>query len=331
MNAFTRLATAAILLSSTASAAQSAEQIRILAPTWLGFAPVHVGIQNGCFTARGLEVSIKFEDDLANVMAAMARGDIEVQMRSVGEYQGRPRDKDTPGIIIGTIDESVGGDGVITDDKIASVADLKGKTVASELNIPSRLLLQAALKEAGLSLADLQIKDIATADTAAVFADESIAAIATYEPFMSQAVLNSTRSGAKVLLSSKDKRGLIVDAIIARNDDLKANPKKYAEFLACLYEAVDFIKAEPAKFAEMVAPEFGLTPAEVTGVVESSLSYTSLAESKAYMGSDGKLGTLGAIFDTVMALNLENGAADNKLVASEQIDNSIISTVTGAE
>ncbi|HEV7247173.1 MAG TPA: ABC transporter substrate-binding protein [Shinella sp.] len=331
MNAFTRLATAAILLSSTASAAQSAEQIRILAPTWLGFAPVHVGIQNGCFTARGLDVSIKFEDDLANVMAAMARGDIEVQMRSVGEYQGRPRDKDTPGIIIGTIDESVGGDGVITDDKITSVADLKGKTVASELNIPSRLLLQAALKEAGLSLADLQIKDIATADTAAVFADESIAAIATYEPFMSQAVLNSTRSGAKVLLSSKDKRGLIVDAIIARNDDLKANPKKYAEFLACLYEAVDFIKAEPAKFAEMVAPEFGLTPAEVTGVVESSLSYTSLAESKAYMGTDGKLGTLGAIFDTVMALNLENGAADNKLVAEEQIDNSIISTVTGAE
>jgi NitT/TauT family transport system substrate-binding protein len=331
MNAFTRLATAVVLLSSTASAAQSAEQIRILAPTWLGFAPVHVGIQNGCFTARGLEVSIKFEDDLANVMAAMARGDIEVQMRSVGEYQGRPRDKDTPGIIIGTIDESVGGDGVITDDKIASVADLKGKTVASELNIPSRLLLQAALKEAGLSLADLQIKDIATADTAAVFADESIAAIATYEPFMSQAVLNSTRSGAKVLLSSKDKRGLIVDAIIARNDDLKASPKKYAEFLACLYEAVDFIKAEPAKFAEMVAPEFGLTPAEVTGVVESSLSYTSLEESKVYMGSDGKLGTLGAIFDTVMALNLENGAADNKLVASEQIDNSIISTVAGAE
>ncbi|MFW8641957.1 ABC transporter substrate-binding protein [Rhizobium beringeri] len=195
MNALTRVATAAILLSSTAPAAQSAEQIRILAPTWLGFAPVHVGVQNGCFTARGLDVSIKFEDDLANVMAAMARGDIEVQMRSLGEYQGRPRDKDTPGIIIGTIDESVGGDGVITDDKIASVADLKGKTVASELNIPSRLLLQAALKEAGLSLADLQIKDIATADTAAVFADESIAAIATYEPFMSQAVQNSTRSG----------------------------------------------------------------------------------------------------------------------------------------
>jgi len=318
---------AATALLSAHTAANSAEQIRILAPTWLGFAPVHVAIKNGCFEKRGLDVNIKFEDDLANVMAAMARGDIEVQMRSVGEYQGRPRDNDTPGIIIGTIDESVGGDGVITDEKIKSVADLKGKTVAAELNIPARLLLQMALKEAGLSLKDVQIKDIATADTAAVFADESIAAIATYEPFMSQAIQNSSRPGAKQLLTSKDYRGLIVDAIIARNDDLKASPQKYAKFLTCIYEAVDFIKADPEQFAEIVAPEFGLTPAEVSEVVKTSLSYNTLADAKAYMGDAAAAGSLPKIFDTVMDLNLENGAAETKLVAKDQIDNSIISQV----
>ena len=325
-----KLAASVSILVSFASSAWSAEQIRILAPTWLGFAPVHVAIKNGCFEKHGLDVSIKFEDDLANVMAAMARGDIEMQMRSVGEYQGRPRDKDAPGIIIGTIDESVGGDGVITDGKIKSVADLKGLTVASELNIPARLLLQMALKDAGLSLKDLEIKDIATADTGAVFADESIAAIATYEPFMSQAIANSSRQGAKELFTSKDYPGLIVDAIIVRNDDLKANPGKYAEFLTCIYQAVDFTKAEPAKFAELVAPEFGLTPEEVAGVVKGSLAYTDLAAAKAYMGTDGKLGKLGGIFDSVMQLNLENGAADNKLVATDQIDNSIITTVSGS-
>ena len=36
-------------------------------------------------------------------------------MRTVGEHQGRPRDETTPGIIIGIIDESLGGDGVIAD------------------------------------------------------------------------------------------------------------------------------------------------------------------------------------------------------------------------
>ena len=71
---------------------------------------------SAAFKENNLEVDNKFEDDLANVMAAYARGDIEVDMRTVGEHQGRPRDANTPGIIIGTIDESVGGDGVIADE-----------------------------------------------------------------------------------------------------------------------------------------------------------------------------------------------------------------------
>ena len=321
------IALSAALLLGSSQFALSADQIRILAPTWLGFAPVHVATDLGCFAGKDLDVSIKFEDDLTNVMAAMARGDIEMQMRSVGEYQGRPRDASTPGIIIGTIDKSVGGDGVITDDKIKTVADLKGKVVAAEPNIPSRLLLQMELKQAGLTLDDLQIKDIATADTGAVFVDESIAAVATYEPFMSQALKASTRPGARMLISSKDHRGLIIDAIIVRNDDFKASPDKYARFLGCIYEAVDFIKAEPAKFADMTATHFGLTAAEVTEIVNGSLSYTSLAKSLAYMGKPGEKGTLHEIFDTVMDLNLANGAADTKLVAADQIDNSAINKV----
>jgi NitT/TauT family transport system substrate-binding protein len=272
-------------------------------------------------------VEYKFEDDRANVMAAYARGDIEVDMRTVGEHQGRPRDADTPGVIIGTIDESVGGDGVIADATINTAADLKGKTVAVEPNIPARLLLQMELKKSGLTFNDLQIKDIATADTAAVFADPSIAAVATYEPFMSQAVKNSTREGARVFLSSKDYRGIIIDIITARQDDLKANPQKYVNFLKCVYRAIDYSKEEPEKYAELVAKHYGLTTDEVKEILTTSLAYTPLADTKVYMGKPGERGTLHEIFDTVMTLNLENGAADNDLEANQQIDNTVINTI----
>lgn len=313
-----------VALISLVSAAQSADKIRMLAPTWLGFAPVHVANDLKCFQENDLEVEYKFEDDRANVMAAYSRGDIEVDMRTVGEHQGRPRDAATPGVIIGTIDESVGGDGVIADSAINAAADLKGKTVAAEPNIPARLLLQMELKKSGLSFKDLQIKDIATADTAAVFADPSIAAVATYEPFMSQAVKNSNRAGARVFLSSKDYRGIIIDIITARQDDLKANPQKYVNFLKCIYAAIDYSKQEPEKYAELVAKHFGLTAAEVTEILTTSLAYTPLDEANAYMGKTGEKGKLHDIFDTVMALNLENGAADNDLEASQQIDNTVI-------
>lgn len=324
---FAGAATAAIL--AVATPAHAAETIRMLAPTWLGFAPVHVANDLGCFKEEGLEVDYKFEDDRSNVLAAYARGDIDVDMRTVGEHQGRPRDADTPGVIIGTIDESVGGDGVITDEAVKTVADLKGKTIAAEPNIPARLLLQMELKKAGMSLSDLQLKDIATADTAAIFADGSISAVATYEPFMSQAVKASTRPGARVFVSSKDYPGIIIDVITARREDVAANPKKYASFLKCIYKAVDFSRAEPEKYAELAAPHFGLTPADVKEILATSLAYTPLDQAQAYLGKPGERGKLHDIFDTVMQLNLENGAADNKLDSNQQIDNSVINLVAG--
>ena len=320
---------AAILALMTAASGSvlSAETIRMLAPTWLGFAPVHVANDMGCFKDEGLEVDYKFEDDRSNVMAAYARGDIDVDMRTVGEHQGRPRDASTPGMIIGTIDESVGGDGVITDDAIKSVADLKGKTIAAEPNIPARLLLQMELKKAGLTLSDLQIKDIATADTGAIFADSSISAIATYEPFMSQAVKSVTARNPKIISSSKDAPGLILDIITARQDDLKANPDKYKKFLRGIYRAVDYYKKEPKKFAEIAAPLYGLKPEEVTEIIDTSLRYTTYEEAVEFLGTNGKPGKLHPLFDQIMKLNIDFGAADTKLDAAQQINNTLLTTL----
>lgn len=316
---------AAALFSAVSSGpALAADTIRALAPTWVGFAPALVANTLGYYAEEGLSVDFKFEDDRSNVLAAYARGDIEVDMRTVGEHQGRPRDAATPGVIIGTIDISVGGDGVVSDGSIATVADLKGKTVAVEPNIPARLLLQMALAKEGLSLKDVALKEIATADTLAVFADESVAAVGTYEPFMSQAVKAVTNRNPKILVSSKDAPGLITDIVTARQDDLAANPEKYKKFLRGIYRAVDFYKKDPAKFAELAAPFYGLTAAEVTEIIDSSLAYTTYEEAATFIGTKAAPGTLYPLFDEVMKLNLDYGAADTKLEAAQQIDPSVV-------
>ncbi len=326
-----RLAYAFAGLSLLAAApASAADTIRVLAPTWPGFAPVLVAIDKGYFKELGVDVEMKFEDDRTNVLAAMARGDIEADMRTVGEHQGRPRDASTPGIIIGTIDKSVGGDGVVAAGEIGSVKDLKGKTVAVEPNIPARLLLQLALKKEGMTLDDLKIKDIATADTVAVFADASVAAVGSYEPFMSQAISADTGRKGKLLLSSKDSP-IIIDVITARQDDLKANPKKYESFLKGVYKAVELYEKEPSEFIKLAAPHYNLSEAEVKEILDTSLTYTDLAEASALIGAPGKPGTLYGIFDTVMQLNLENKAADNKLDPATQIDPSVMAAVSGAK
>ena len=121
---------------------------------------------------RASTVEEILDDDMPNAMAAMERGDIDCYLRTVGEYQGLGRRKDTQGIIIGTIDLSTGGDGWAADQSIKSVCDLKGKTIAVEPNLPARLIMQMALKkECNLSIKDTNLSDIAAADAIGVFAD----------------------------------------------------------------------------------------------------------------------------------------------------------------
>ena len=321
---FQRYILAAVGSVCMATSAMAQDTIRVLAPTWVGFAPALVASDLGYFEEQGLTVEFSFEDDRANVMAAMERGDIDVDMRTVGEHQGAPRTDSTPGTIIGTIDQSVGGDGVVADGSITSVADLKGKVVAIEPNIPARLLLQMALQKQGLSLADVELREIATADTVAVFSDTSIAAVGTYEPFLSQTVTIVPERNPRILVSSKDEPDLIIDIITARDAELAANPEKFRKFLRGIYRAVDFYKKDPAKFAELAAPHYGLTPEEVTGIIDSSLKYTTFEEAAAYLGTPGAPGTLHADFDAIMALNVQFGAATETLDAAKEIDSSII-------
>ena len=323
-DAFLAAVPAAILALGAPALAQEADAITVLAPTWVGFAPALVAQDLGYYEEEGLTVDFRFEDDRANVMAAMARGDIDADMRTVGEHQGKPRVPETTGTIIGTIDVSEGGDGLLVDPSIESVADLKGRTVAIEPNIPARLLLQMELDKVGLSLDDVELREIATADTIAVMADPSISAVGTYEPFLSQATTVLADRAPKVLVSSRDTPGLIIDIITARDEALAEDPEKFEKFLRGIYRAVDFANAEPARFAELAAPHYGITPEEVTETIETSLRYTTYEEALEYLGTPDAPGTLAGFFDQVMQLNIDYGAADAPLVAADEIDASLI-------
>ena len=316
---------AALALGLGFSSSVSAQDtLRVLAPTWVGFAPALVAADLGYFEEEGLSVDFRFEDDRSNVIAAMERGDIDADMRTVGEHQGRPRVDETTGTIIGTIDLSLGGDGVIVDDTVAEVADLKGRTVAIEPNIPARLLLQMELKKAGLSLDDVELREIATADTIAVFADPDIAAVGTYEPFLSQAASALPDRNPRILVSSRETPDLIIDIITARDEELAANPEKFAKFLRGVYRAIDFHAADPARFAELAAPHFGLSPDEVTEIIDTSLAYTPYEQAVAFLGTPDAPGTLYGAFDQIMDLNLEFGAAEVRLDPAQEIDPSVL-------
>ena len=146
---------------------------------------------------------------------------------------------------------------------------------------------------------------------------------ATYEPTLTQALKASNKPGAHILVSSRDYPGLITDVIVARTDDLKANPEQYRKFLRGIYRAIDYFKTNRAEAIKIMAPHFKLSPEEYEELLVN-LEYTPYEEAVEYLGTSGQRGKLHDLFDTVMLLNIENGAADVKLDSNQQIDNSII-------
>lgn len=317
---FKRFALAAVVCGAAlATPAKADDVIRCVYPFWFGFAPVPVAIELGYFAEEGLEVQTVFDNDRANVLPAFETGDIDCTMRTIGEYMSRPRTPETPGIMIGTIDVSVGADGVVAGPEISSVEDLVGKVFAGEINHPGTVMTQYALTKAGLSLDDVEIRLINTDDSIAVFEDPSVAAVATWEPMMSNIVDNTSREGSKILLSSADFNGLITDVIIVRNEDLEANPDKYKAFLKGIYRAVDLYNTDPDAFLAAAAPAFDVTPEEMA-VDLAGVKYTNHAESVEFLGTEGAPGTLKQIFDDLNEINLSLDLQDGPLVYENHVD-----------
>jgi NitT/TauT family transport system substrate-binding protein len=298
------------------------DTINCVFPFWFGFAPVFVAQEKGFFEEEGLTVTTAFDNDRANVLPAMDNGSIDCTMRTLGEDMSRPRTAETTGTVIGTIDISVGADGVVAGPEINSVEDLIGKTFAGEINHPGTVLVQYALSKMGKSIKDVNMKLIATDDSAAVFEDPSIAAVATWEPMMSSIVKGTSRTGSKILISSADYEGLITDVIIVRSENLKENPGKYAAFLRGIYRAVDLYKADPAEFVKISAPFFSVPDQEMTESL-TGVKYTSYEDALAYMPGDGN-GKLKEVFDAFNDINISLDLQDAKLEYAPYVDGALL-------
>jgi NitT/TauT family transport system substrate-binding protein len=309
------------------AAVGEADKVTCMYPVWVGFGPVHLANELGYFREEGIEVEEILDDDMSNGVAAMERGDIDCYLRTIGEYQGLGRTKDTKGRIIGTIDLSTGGDGWVADGSITSVCDLKDKTIAVEPNLPARLIMQMALKrDCNLSIKDTDLVDLAAADAVGAFADPNLAAVGTYEPVLSQVAATHSGRGAHILASSKDYDDLIMDVIFVHDDELKANPDKFVKFLRAVYKAVDYFNENQEKAIPIIAEHFSITPDDFKATLPN-FRYTPYAEALELIGTTDQEGRAYEVFREAMELNLEFGSSQTALVPEDHIDRSIINQV----
>jgi NitT/TauT family transport system substrate-binding protein len=238
----------AVVASSLMVLSAGAEPLTIGYSDWPGWVAWEVAKEKGFFEAAGVEVELKWFEYVPSMDAFAAKQLDAVCMTNgdtlvTGATGGR-------GVMILINDYSNGNDMVVAGPGIDSIADLKGKKIGVEVGFVSHLLLNNALKSAGLTEEDVELVNVPTDQTPQTLASGDVSAIVAWQPNSGQAL--KAVPGSKPIYTSADAKGLIYDVLAVSPESLAKRRDDWVNVLKAWYMAVDFI-LDPETEDEAVA------------------------------------------------------------------------------
>ncbi len=285
----------AMLMTGSADAGS----LKLAHSTWVGYGPFYIARDKGFFKEEGVDVELVIMEDTPIKMGALMAGQIDLVASTVDEFPIYMK----PGKMLRyvlAVDNSKGGDGVVANKDITSIADLKGKKVAFEQGSVSQFFLNALLKDNGMTEADIEPVNMAATDAGVAFAAKQVDAAVTWEPALSQ---GAKSEHGHMLLTSADKPGLITDVVATTAETAVAKKDDIAAFVRAWYKAVDYSKSNPDDANAIMAKGVGgwLEDPKVFAETLSGIEYLDKAKNIEFFGSAAAPGqiekTLGAALD----------------------------------
>ncbi len=285
----TRAATTAATAAPTAAAQATAAKtiaLKMGYSVWVGYGPLFIARDKNYFKDEGLDITlIKVEDPKDRFTALNGKqldGLVSTLDTMVPYWKS-----ETPFVAMLGLDDSSGGDGIVVrkDKNINSVKDLKGKSVGVNKGSVSQFLLNFLLQKEGMADTDLTLVNMKQGDVPAAIAAARIDAGVTWEPHLSKAAKDPN---VKILATSKDTPGLIVDVMIMRKDVLQANPGLGNKLVRAWNKAVDYQKANPddaAKIMQQGLGGFYEKPEDVKADLEGATLYDKARNATFFSGS----------------------------------------------
>ncbi|MGE0972292.1 aliphatic sulfonate ABC transporter substrate-binding protein [Klebsiella sp. WOUb02] len=151
------------------------------------------------------------------------------------------------------------GIGIVVNNNsaIKSVADLKGKKIATGRGWNAQYLLALALKQAGLTYQDIKPAYVSSAaDATAALESGSVDAATLWDPFLAAA---EKKLPVHVLRSGE---GLSNNRTfyLSTTDFVNNNPQTVKIFFSRLEKVSQWANNHPEEVAEKLAPQLGITP-----------------------------------------------------------------------
>jgi len=300
----------------------AAEPIKLGMSTWLGYAPLYLAKEKGFFQKRGLDVEVVVIESPADRRVAFAADKIQGFATTVDTHvMTAAAENPIPLKQVLALDDSHGGDGIVSKKEIKTIKDLKGKTVAAQLGAgASYFWLNYVLAQEGMKLSDLKTIDMKAGDAGSAFVAGKIDAAVTWEPWLSKA--RETPFG-HVLLASDKTPGIIVDSLAFKPDFLKKRGEDVKKIVAAWNEAVKFAVDNPQEADAIMAKFTGQKPEEFTKE-KTGVRFYGDKENKDYFGTAKNPGLLYKVTQRAADLWFELKLIKVKPKAADLIDGSFL-------
>jgi NitT/TauT family transport system substrate-binding protein len=290
--------------------------------TWVGYAPFWLAKDKGFFQEEGVDVSIVTMPDVGQRKASMLTGSTDSLAETV-DMLVLDREEKVPSVAVMVIDFSKGADGILATDQIKTIQDLRGKKVAVQKNYASEALLNYVLKKNGLKPSDVEKVDMEGGAAGAAFVSGQVDVAVTFEPWLSKA---KERRGGRVLLSSADVPGVIVDILSIRKDYLQQNNEIVQKVMRSWFKALDYWKEHPSEANQIMAKHYNSTPDEFAELIKG-LAWPRYDENRTYFGTKESPGAIYGVGQTFLEVFLETGQIKSKPDVSQGIDERPLQTL----
>jgi outer membrane protein OmpA-like peptidoglycan-associated protein len=233
----------------TTSVPVSKDTVVFARDTWITGGVPELGLARGYQRDYGLDLQQAYYPSDIDRLAAVGEGKAQITEMSWPSLlynlekseKGKYADKIQ---VLGFIDYSRGGDGVIVQGSVKTVNDLAGKRVGYLADGTGKYLLSFLLRMVDMRFED--VKGTPYDDETKMVADfqqGKLDAIAYWQPGIND-VLKKV-SGSKVLLSTADVPNLIPDVLVANRKWLAENESKAESFLKFWFYTVKYVQEKP--------------------------------------------------------------------------------------
>lgn len=313
------VAVAGIALGAAGCGSEPKEPLRIGVNVWPPFELLYLAREKGFFQEEGVAVDLVDFSSYTGILRSYHQGNIDGFLGTLNEVLLTENFQDLPAVILAA-DYSFGADALVARDGVTDLPHLRGKRIAFEESALGSYMLGRVLETAGLAQADVVAVNRLPEEGEEDFRRGAVDAVLTYEPGVGRLL---RQAGARVLFSSRDIPGEIVDVLALRRSVLEGRADEARRILRVWFRALTYMNDHPQEAAALMARREGVAVEDFLQGLRGA-HVPDLKENRQLMGTSQAPGPLFQTADRMGRFLVQRGLAKKAASGAEVLHPEIL-------